>query len=123
MATLPHQDLPSLVNENDTRDDDDISLTSTVAEANDEDKLWTVDCILSEREMEGQENKGVMEYLISWEGKPYTKPMSLGRPARCYLCGLHSYVVAGTRAVKATYDVPEPLSSAITNKILRPDNI
>lgn len=72
MAPLPHRDLPSLlVNENDARDDDDISLTSTAAEANDEDKLWAVDCILCEREMEGLDNQGKLEHLISWEGKPH----------------------------------------------------
>jgi len=72
MAPLSHRDLPSLlVNENDARADDDISMTSTVAEANDEDKLWAVDCILCEREMEGLDNKGKLEYLISWEGKPH----------------------------------------------------
>ncbi|KAK8025446.1 chromo domain-containing protein [Apiospora arundinis] len=71
MATSQHKDSPSFsVNEYDSRDDDDISLTSTVAEDNDENKLWTVDCILCEREMEGAEHKGEMEYLISWEGYP-----------------------------------------------------
>ena len=75
MATLPHKDLPSiLVNENGTRDDDDVSLTSTVVESNYGDTLWTVDRILADREMEGPENKGKIEYLISWEGKPYIKP-------------------------------------------------
>ncbi|KAK7948037.1 chromo domain-containing protein [Apiospora aurea] len=71
MAALQHGGPSSLfMNQNDQRDDDDISLTSTVAEANDDDKLWTVDCVLYEREMEGPVHEGEMEYLIKWEGYP-----------------------------------------------------
>ncbi|KAK8094734.1 hypothetical protein PG997_001419 [Apiospora hydei] len=71
MAALQHGGPSSLfMNQNDQRDDDDISLTSTVAEANDDDKLWTVDCILYERETEGSDHEGEMEYLIKWEGYP-----------------------------------------------------
>lgn len=79
MATLQHGGSSSLfVNEKDQRDDDDISLTSTVPENNDDDRLWTVDCVYYEREMEGSD-EGEMEYLIKWEGKPDTNLDILGR--------------------------------------------
>ncbi|KAK8133733.1 chromo domain-containing protein [Apiospora sp. TS-2023a] len=71
MATLQHGGSPSLfVNDKDQRDDDDISLTSTVPEHNDDDRLWTVDCVYYERKIEGSNHQGEMEYLIKWEGFP-----------------------------------------------------
>ncbi|KAK8087207.1 hypothetical protein PG994_002181 [Apiospora phragmitis] len=71
MATLQHGGPSSLFDkENDQRDDDDISLTSTVAENDDDGGLWTVDCVLYERKMEGSGHDGEMEYLIKWEGFP-----------------------------------------------------
>ncbi len=46
-------------------DEDDISLTSTVADGGDDD-TFDVDCVYAER----QNGRGQTEYLISWTGFP-----------------------------------------------------